>query len=387
LKRLACRWESSTKITGALVVQTFDGRANDGRTRRDRHEEHDRPDALPAAHPAVLTVLEDIPRGLLEMPARDLHRALSGPTLLQLPGRREPPLFVSVLLHGNEDTGWQSVQALLRRYGTLPRALSLFIGNVQAARVGARYLPSQPDFNRIWPGADAPNSAEARMMHEVVEIMAARGVFASVDVHNNTGLNPHYGCVNRLDDRFLQLASLFSRTVVYFVRPKGVQSMAFAPLCPATTIECGKPGQAWGAQHTLEYLDACLHLSEIPAHPVAEADVDLFHTVAVVKVPANTSISFADPTADLLLNDDLDQLNFREIPAGTTLGRVRPGGSVPLVATSEQGNVVTDLYFENAAGRLVLKQAVMPSMLTLDARVIRQDCLCYLMERLAPDIA
>jgi hypothetical protein len=32
-------------------------------------------------------------------------------------------------------------------------------------------------------------------------------------------------------------------------------------------------------------------------------------------------------------------------------------------------------------GKIRLRVPVMPSMLTLDERVVRQDCLCYLMER------
>jgi succinylglutamate desuccinylase len=333
----------------------------------------------------MLTVLDHVPTGLLETPARDLHSVLTGPTLIHLPGRREPPLFASVLLHGNEDTGLHAVQVVLRRYLELPRALSVFIGNVSAARFGARYLPNQPDYNRIWPGADAPDSPEARMLQEVVDIMSARVVFASVDFHNNSGLNPHYGCVNRLDHRSLQLALLFGRTVVYFIRPSGVQSMAFAKLCPATTLECGKPGQTRSLQHAIEYLDACLNLSEIPNHPVAEHDIDLFHTVAVVKIPAEVTFSFGHPAADIFLNDDLDQLNFRELPAGTSLGGVPADEPVRLIATSEQGDDVTDEYFANAGGRLTLKKPSMPSMLTLNEQVIRQDCLCYLMERLRLD--
>jgi succinylglutamate desuccinylase len=34
------------------------------------------------------------------------------------------------------------------------------------------------------------------------------------------------------------------------------------------------------------------------------------------------------------------------------------------------------------AGQLQIIKSTMPSMLTLNQRVIRQDCLCYLMERL-----
>lgn len=333
----------------------------------------------------MLTILDYVPAGLLEVSARDLHQILPGPALIHLSGRRNPPLFVSILLHGNEDTGLSAVQALLRRNTRLPRALSLFIGNVRAARCGARSLPDQPDYNRIWPGAETSDSPEARMMREVVDIMAARGVFASIDVHNNTGRNPHYGCVNRLDHRYFQLARLFSRTVVYFIRPRGVQSMAFAEIAPAVTLECGKPNQPRGLQHAVDYLDACLKLSEIPTVPVAAHDIDLFHTVAVVKIPHNLTFSFNHPAVDIVFNNDLDEFNFRELPAGTTLGAIAPNEPIRVTAISEQGLDVTDSCFENVGGRLTLKKPVMPSMLTLDEDIIRQDCLCYLMERLDLD--
>lgn len=333
----------------------------------------------------MLHVLEDIPAGLLESDARTLYRVLPGPTLMHLAGRREPPLFVSVLLHGNEDTGLRAVQRLLARYRgrTLPRALSVFFGNVAAARYGVRRLPEQPDFNRIWPGGEPGDTPEHRMLRRVVEVMGERGVFASVDVHNNTGRNPHYGCVNRLDHRFLHLAVLFSRTVVYFMRPKGVQSEAFTRLCPAVTVECGKVGDEHGVTHTLEYLDACLHLSEIPHHPVAEGDLDLFHTVAVVKVPEAVSFDFGGGDADLCLAEDLDHLNFRELPPGSVIGRVR-GSGIPLDVHDEEGRDVRDHYFRVEDGELRTVRAVVPSMFTTEVQAIRQDCLGYLMEGFNP---
>ena len=84
----------------------------------------------------MFTELHAIPDGLLELPVERLHEMLDGPTLIHLPGRHERPLFVSVLLHGNEDTGWEAMRVLLRTYAQkeLPRALSLFIGNVEVCR-------------------------------------------------------------------------------------------------------------------------------------------------------------------------------------------------------------------------------------------------------------
>ena len=61
-------------------------------------------------------------------------------------------LFVSVLMHGNEPTGWEAVRRVLQRYmqgdePQLPRALSLFIANTAAAAEGKvlRYVARLED--------------------------------------------------------------------------------------------------------------------------------------------------------------------------------------------------------------------------------------------------
>jgi succinylglutamate desuccinylase len=331
----------------------------------------------------MLTVFNHLPEGLLQLPAVRLHERLPGPSLIHLEGRRRP-LFVSVLLHGNEDTGWQAAQAVLHQFAQtgLPRSLSLFIGNLDAARQGLRRLDGQPDYNRVWPGAPETEGPECRMMQQVVDDMARRAVFASVDIHNNTGLNPHYACVNDLDNDFLHLATLFSRTVVYFIRPLGVQSAAFAKLCPAVTVECGKAGSAGSVEHAAGFLEACLHLSEFPVHPVPVQDVDLFHTVATVKVPEALSFGFGGQGLDIDFVADLDHLNFRELARGTVFGRTRSGLNACLVAMDEDGRDVGARLFDCSGDQIRLNKPLMPAMLTRDERVIRQDCLCYLMERL-----
>ena len=336
----------------------------------------------------MLKIRTDLPDGLLQSESTELQSLLGAPTLIHLPGRREEPLFVSILLHGNETTGWHAVQGLLRKYQeqSLPRALSLYIGNVSAAAEGLRRLDGQPDYNRVWPGTEEPGSPEAHMMQQVVDEMRQRKVFASIDVHNNTGINPHYGCINRIDHRFFHLATLFSRTVVYFTRPTGVQSTAMAEYCPAVTVECGKVGQAYSDQHAMEFLDASLHLAEISEHPIAEHDIDLFHTVATVKVPEQFSFGFGEHEHEILFEDDLDHLNFRELKQGTRVGRVAGEGAARLQVLDNEKRDVSDQFFSYEDNEIRTARPVMPSMLTLDERVIRQDCLCYLMERYRIDV-
>jgi len=334
----------------------------------------------------MLNELDRFPPELLTARPDQLLDLLGGPTLLHLPGRRPAPLFVSVLLHGNEDAGLRAIQLLLSKYqvAELPRALSLFIGNVAAAHHGLRCLDGQPDYNRVWPGGSESGTSEARMMAAVVEVMQKRQVFASIDVHNNTGLNPHYACVNTLDREFLHLAVLFSRIVVFFTEPRGVQSLAFAPLCPSVTIECGKPGSTGSDTHAAEFIEAALHLSDFPLHPVAAHDIDLYHTIATVKIPTEVNFSFDGTPADVMFEPDIDHLNFRELAAGTRIARIDSACTTPLEVPRAGGNAWLEL-FDVVNDEIHLKRALMPSMLTLDRRIVRQDCLCYLMERLAPE--
>ncbi len=335
----------------------------------------------------MLTVLNQLPDGLLTCDATELCQVLNGPTLIHLEGRRPEPLFVSVMLHGNEIVGWEAVRRLLSSHmdRELPRALSILIGNVDAARFGKRHLPEQPDFNRIWKAEG--ERLEHDMVRHVLAEMEARHVFASVDIHNNTGFNPHYACINRLDDRFRHLALLFSRTVVFFEQPDTVLSVAFASLCPSITVECGRPGEPHGVQHALECIDACLHLSALPDHPVAHHDIDLFHTVAVVKVPDYLSIGFGDDDADVCFIHDLDRLNFHELPAGTLLGWLRSESNPGLHVWNDVGVDVSERYLNLDGGEIRTRAQVMPSMLTLDTEIIQQDCLCYLMERMPSENA
>ena len=336
----------------------------------------------------MLTIREDLPASLLTAQPEDLQQLLGGPTLFHWPGRREPAVFVVVLQHGNETTGWYAVQRLLRKYVDetgeikLPRVLSLFIGNVAAAAQGKRRLASQLDYNRVWPGGDAQQSPEAHLMAEVLDVMKTRGTFASVDVHNNTGRHPHYACVNHLTPVHLQLATLFNRTVVYFIRPQGVQSMAFGRFCPAITIECGQVGALAGIEHAFEFLDACLHLSHIPETNVAPHDLDLFHTIATAKLVGAKRASFTPGEQGLIFRDDLDQLNFQELTVGTRLANRVQDTDTFIAVTDEAGAEVTDDFLYDQEDTVRLKQNVIPAMLTRDLEIIRDDCVCYFMERM-----
>ena len=329
----------------------------------------------------MLNETDILPDGLLEANATELLDLLGTPTLIHLQGKKPEPLFISTLLHGNETTGFYAVQRLLKEYQDkpLPRSVSVFIGNVEAAAAEQRRLDRQPDYNRVWPGTHHDNCAETDMMRNISNIMRKRKPFASIDIHNNTGLNPHYACVNILNPHCIQLAGMFGNTVVYFTSPKGVQSAAFSDFCPSVVLECGQSGQADGVSHSSRFLQAVLNTEKLSSeHPV---HINLFHTVARVTVPETFSLG-TDSSTDIHLNHELEKMNFEQLASGSIFAGLNPESNAHLVVTNESNEDVSSEFFETRDSKIVLKKNATLSMYTTSERAIRQDCLCYLMEQI-----
>ncbi len=328
----------------------------------------------------MLNIINELSDEILALPAHRLYEKLPGPTLVHIKGEREPEIFLSVLLHGNEFTGWEVVKNILRKYQgqRLPRSLTIFIGNIDAARQKQRKLKNQSDYNRVWGEG---NSDEHLIMQSVLNIMRERNIFVSIDIHNNNGLNPHYACINKLDERYLKLAREFSRIVIYFIRPTGVQSLAFAEMCPAVTLECGQPGDEYGIQLTTQYVNKMLQLESFEIDADIKNNIDLYHTVGIIKIPEDYDFSFNGEKADIKFIKGIEGLNFEEIMSDTLLAKNNVNILKPLIVLDEEGHDIFDHYFYIKDNNLYTRASLVPAMLTTAKDIIRLDCLCYLMER------
>jgi hypothetical protein len=326
-----------------------------------------------------LRLFDHLPTGLAACTASELADLLGGPALIQVPGRQDPPLLVSVLLHGNEQSGWNGVRRLLTSGATLPRSLLLFIGNVAAAAAGVRSLPHQADFNRIWRGAAGP---EGVLAGDVLGLLAERPLFAAVDLHNNTGHNPHYAVLADLDPRNLGLAYLFSDKAVYVREPDTVLTRAIADLCPAIGVELGPIGDPRCDDRAFDFVGRCLALDRIPT--AGPRELELYQTRVRVHVADGASFSFAGDGLDtaLVLTSGVEGVNFHPLAAGTEFGTGEGPVADLLRVQDDLHRDVTEQYFAVYNGRIVLKQPVVPAMYTTDPLVVRQDCLCYFMRRL-----
>ncbi|WP_237068360.1 M14 family metallopeptidase [Microbulbifer guangxiensis] len=326
-----------------------------------------------------LNFLEALPDAFFEIdhPSR-LLELFGGPTLVSLEGAAAEPLMISTLLHGNETTGFFALQRLLRHYRDgLPRSLLIFFGNVEAAAQGVRHLPGQPDFNRIWGGGEG---AEARMAREVLTYARGRRVIANIDIHNTTGRNPYYACVNRTSEDFLRLANGFTEIVIYFTEPHEVNSNAFAKFCPSVTLECGLPGIPEGIEHLYRYLEHLLHTVGDKGRAADEGRI--YHTVARLKVPYYCRFDFAfdsKSSRDFSFIRHFDHFNFQCVPRGTVLAYTRRDGP-QLAVLDNRDRLVTEKYLGFEDGKVIARQDLIPSMFTTDGDVAREDSLGYLME-------
>jgi len=327
--------------------------------------------------------LHALPGGFFDIDSENIRRLFPNPTLIHLEGRDPRQLFVSILLHGNETTGLQAMQALLAGYaGELPRSLLLFIGNVRAAEENRRFLPGQVDYNRCWPGGDLVENPSARMMQRVTEIAHGLPLFAAVDIHNNTGRNPHYACITDPRPENQNLVAMFNRVGIVF-RQRGVSTMAFNNICPAVTLECGLPGDPNGIEHARRYLETLLQLDELPSRQPAREELQLVESHLMLRVPEHVSFEF-DPDADVDLRfaADFENRNFTLFDPRQVFGYTRL--ERPLQAIDTDGHDLTHEILRVEDGRIYLNNTLMPAMITRDKLVVRQDCLCHLLQDYLP---
>lgn len=331
----------------------------------------------------AMKIHHSLPTDLLELPAHRLHERLNGPSLFLLPGVATRPLFLSVLLHGNEYSGWGVVQRLLRAQGSrLPRSLALLVGNVAAAQHRVRRLDQQPDFNRCWPGAACDNEI-ARLFQRIHDWAQELNPVANIDIHNNTGNNPLYSIINQRTPENLRLASDFSPLTVYTRYPRGTQSDAFSHFCPSITLECAQPGDMAGEEAALALVQRYLSAdAETHLRNSTPAELQLYRMSARVTVPSGVDLTTLPQQGELALAPDLDRYNFRSLPAGTVLGHADMALERCWRAEDAEGMDLTAEYFEVCQGALRTRRELIPGMFTADPVAIQRDCVGYVMEAL-----
>jgi hypothetical protein len=323
--------------------------------------------------------LHGLPDGFFDITTANIRSLFPKPTLVHLDGKDPNFLFISILLHGNEYTGLKVMQKILAEHANdLPRSILMFVGNVRAAEANLRFLPDQVDYNRCWPGTDLEPSPTSQMMQRIVEIAHGLPLFTAIDIHNNTGKNPHYSCITDPSFENQNLAARFNPVGMVF-NHKGVCTMAFNGICPAITLECGLPGDPQGIEHACRFVEGMLTLDELPQNQPTRHALHLVESHLTLNVPEHVSFAFdPDADADLRFENNFEERNFTLFDPHQVFGYTRVAR--PLSITDTDGHDVTDEILRVEEGKIYLNNTMMPAMITHDKLVVRQDCLCHLLQ-------
>ncbi len=332
----------------------------------------------------MITQLNKLPEGILDLNADQLHTKIDNHTLIHLSGKIQRPVSISILQHGDEYTGWDALKDYLNNHQhVLPRSLSILFGNIQAAKYNIRQIEGEADLNRRWPSHLNLDGPVATTMREITDIMIERKPFASVDIHNNSGRNPHYSGINSLEPEFINLASLFSDTMIYFTSPAGIQSGAFAKFCPSVTVECGLSGTADGKEQTHTFLELLLSQSNLLTVPGILEHQRVYEIQSSIRIREDIDFGFEEDN-DFVLVKDLDYLNFHQINVGEIFGKINgkiaDDQIMPFAIIDENNCEVPNEYFTLKNNHIICSKSFVPAMITQNIKAIKNDCLCYIMQ-------
>jgi len=327
-------------------------------------------------------VMDHLPDGFFSAHPTELHTIFDGPTLIHLDFKKSETIFISVMLHGNEHSGFYAIQKYLKnleyKKEKPKRNISILIGNVEAAAENLRFLDNQKDLNRIWSDGD---SVEELWAQRIYKEMSDKNLFAVVDLHNNTGKNPHYCAVTNLETDTLRLASMFDGNILYFTDPKEVFSNYFSSLCPSLTVEAGQSGDKIGISKIVLLIEKVLGLSSYNELGVLEELMQgkkVYESFGKIKLPEGASISFSDEVADFNFPSDIEKFNFNSVYVGETFGRAN-NIEQHLLVYDKNNELVDESYFKYVGTKIVSIEEFYPAMITTDSKIIKQDCLCYIL--------
>ncbi|MBW3658666.1 MAG: hypothetical protein KY457_08500, partial [Actinobacteria bacterium] len=267
--------------------------------------------------------------------------------------------------------------------------LYVVIGNVRAALAddgfAHRYLDDQEDFNRVWGLAD-PTTTLRRAADGILQELTDAGIVALVDVHNNTGDNPFYAIATADRPETLNLATLFTTTILFWDLDAHTLMEALDDDVATIAVECGLPDRPESLAFAVDGLRRYLGEEELGGDRVRR-DFDMLGGLRKVRVKPEVRFSFGGELSDdtdFVVAADADVLNFVEVPAGHVLGRVHPGNALPLSAVDADGADVTDEHFRVIDGAVVTTVPTTPVMMTRTVEAARKDCLFYVTTELPP---
>ena len=339
---------------------------------------------MTATNHSVQTIDAEDPTELQALLGRDhidFIQNLGQPTWITLRGEDQSrSRAIVTLLHANEPSGLKAIHQMLKNKITPHTNLGIFIASVEAALhppiFSHRYLPSEADMNRCF--GLGGNTNQELLANNLIEILSAYQPEAVIDTHNTSAHSEPFAVAISSDPRTRQVSQLFTRKLVVLDQRLGTlieQELG----CPVVTVEFGgfldpnaddlalsSLGRFVGTRHLFDIEPEALQLLQSPLRLEVQPDTQLHYSTTV------------ESAADITIFNTIDQLNFRQLEASTTVGWISKNGTDQLVVKNQkEQNIAKELFVEDA-GFLKTRVPMTVFMATTDNHIARNDCLMYL---------
>ncbi len=302
---------------------------------------------------------------------------LPGASFMQVPGRdRTRRKMIVTLLHANEPSGLKAIHRILTESHVPATDIGIVIASVDAAITDPpfshRYLPGERDLNRCFALED--NSNQAQLAQSILAAIRRFEPEVVIDTHNTSSHSEPFCVARHRNDDIDRIAAGFADRLIVIRQTLGTLMEHSTDNMPIITTEFGgfmDPGADELAYRSL--LNTWTDITEAASPTDALEHPLRLETHRTLRVSYSSSL---DESSDLTILNTIDQLNFKRVPAGTTLGWYREHTHQHLIASHEGENRFFE-HFAESHDTLITRTPMTIFMATTDPLVANSDCLFY----------
>jgi len=330
-----------------------------------------------------MSVVKEVPSSWKDDPYEKILTGLKDLQLYKFPGRNPEGILVMGLLHGNETSGFYGIINTIKgwlRKGINPWCDVYFLfGNSTAARLephfSNRINGNGLDYNRIW----AITKGDERLREKVqtvLEFVKAMKIRFAIDLHNTSGKNPPF--VIYFNDKHIHFAKHFEQRLVFGGNYATSSGFALERLgVTIVSLECGLTRTADAHARAQEHIQTCISYLENDGKLSVKYPHSLFlEIMAPIKFIPGVTFVFGDsPNGGVVVRSDIEELNFKLLPAGSILGYAP---EMPFQLIGMDGESILEDWLLLEHGAVKTKQDCILMLGSRDKKIVKQDCLAVL---------
>lgn len=318
---------------------------------------------------------------------------LSVPCAIEFRIDKELPWRIaSVLVHGNEPSGFIAAFEFLKKNLNPVCNFSIIISSIRAAKwepqFTHRFVPGEYDLNRRFGVEDAHDTVSELAQH-ITQYIRSKNPSLIVDFHNTSGDGPPFAVAVKDTEEIQSIASHFTDDMIITHLVVGsLMEQEFH--CPVITVECGGASQTHSHEVALAGLLTLAEQYDLTSTPrTSNKTIRRYYHPTRIEAQPGLSLSYGpqiNPEVNITLINTIEQYNRGIVPENTLLGWLNRPLEDCLVAVSETNAVNISTIFACEETALYTRVPIKMFMATPRSDLALSDCLFYVVEAANPTI-